>query len=188
MDAIPGTQAMPHRFSHHRTVMSRIRPFANAHAIQQGFSLVEVLVVLVIIGIATATIGLSLSPDPSRALRQEARQLAQLLSIAQTEVRIDGRLIAWSADDSGYQFSRGVWRQAPGSVVPMVDTTGELDDFARDDALRRRNWRTPDTKVHPSGPLILTSEWIGHPLELTLDDGNARVMIRRDAAGAFHVQ
>ena len=153
-----------------------------------GFSLIEVMIVLVIVGIATAAISLSAAPDPSEPLRLDARELALRLTTAQHEARIDGRVIAWEARGDGYQFVRGTWTNTPGSVVPMVTTGGELDRFAQDDALRPRRWRAGVVEVTPAAPLLLTSEWIGAPVSLELRSGPHAVAIVRDATGGFRVQ
>lgn len=68
---------------------------------QQGFTLIELMVVLVIIGIASAAVGLSIKPDPLQLLRKDAERLAQLLQVAQAEARADGRPITWRATAKG---------------------------------------------------------------------------------------
>ncbi|WP_370679416.1 prepilin-type N-terminal cleavage/methylation domain-containing protein [Comamonas sp. GB3 AK4-5] len=154
---------------------------------KRGFSLIEVMVVLVIIGIATAAISVNISAKPSDTLRLDARELAQRLTAAQNEVRLDGRVIAWQSLGEGYRFTRGVWVSVPGSVVPALSTAGALDLFERDDVLRPRQWRAGAVDVMPSRPLLLTSEWIGSPLRLELRSGNNKVVLERDATGAFVV-
>ncbi|KPU97301.1 hypothetical protein APR50_04450 [Variovorax paradoxus] len=155
---------------------------------QRGLSLIEVMIVMVIIGIATAAISLSAAPDPAEPLKLDARELALRLSTAQHEVRADGRVVAWEARGDGYQFVRGTWTNAPGSVVPMVSTAGELDRFARDEALRPRRWRAGMVEVTPASPLLLTSEWVGAPLSLELRSGAYTATIVRDATGVFRVR
>ncbi|SAI46212.1 general secretion pathway protein H [Bordetella ansorpii] len=154
--------------------------------IQLGFTLIEVLVVLVIVGIATTTVGLSIGADPSRGLRQDARRLANLFMIAQNEVHIDGRVIAWQADESGYRFVRGVW--VDGATVPQVSTLAGLDDFSRNDALRPRQWQSGNVRVLPAGPVVLNDEWFQAPWELTLVEGQSRVVLRRGPTGQFQVE
>ena len=80
---------------------------------EAGFSLIELMIVLVIIGIGTAAISLSMAPDPAQELRREAHDLVRRLAVAQNEVRVDGRVIAWQADGTGYRFARGTWRAVP---------------------------------------------------------------------------
>ncbi|MEI2417871.1 type II secretion system minor pseudopilin GspH [Orrella sp. JC864] len=165
-------------------------PFAPSLAVcsQRGFTLIEIMVVLVIIGITAGAVGLSISPSPERILRQDARQLAQQFEAAHQAVRTDGRLVAWRADGQGYRFTRGNWRLPPGGVVPEVMTDGALDDFSGNDALRPRSWRLTPTDASPAGPVVLGSEWIGQPWQLVLRHGQASVTIERAADGGYVVR
>ncbi|MFT4173105.1 MAG: prepilin-type N-terminal cleavage/methylation domain-containing protein [Rhodocyclaceae bacterium] len=154
----------------------------------RGFSLIEVMIVIVIIGVAAATVSLSIPSDAAQALRHDAEDLAQRLTAAQHEVRVDGRLIAWQARGDGYYFARGTWTRMAGSVVPQLTTAGALDEFDGDDVLGPRRWRARPVSVQPAQPIVLTSEWMGPPVELTLRSGDRVATIVRDAAGGFRVR
>lgn len=161
---------------------------AFPRAAERGFSLIELMVVMVIVGIATAAISLSVAPDPAQDLRRDARELVQHLAVAQNEVRIDGRVIAWQASADGYGFARGTWQGVAGSAIPVVSTAGSLDTFGRDDELRPRQWRVTPVEVTPAKPVLLTSEPIGASWQLTLRHGAATVTVQRDAAGGYEVR
>lgn len=139
---------------------------------QQGFTLIELMVVLVIVGIASAAISLSIRPDPAKALREDAERLAQLLQVAQGEVQADGRAILWQADRNGYRFVRA------GAV---------LDDDA---LLRPRRWQAESVSVRrsPDRPVRLEPEWIGEALTLRLVSGQQQIEVHRSAAGRVEVR
>ena len=67
------------------SVPGLIDPRAAANR-QRGFSLLEMMVVLLIIGIATAAASVSMLGNPqARKLREDGQRLAQLFVVAQTE-------------------------------------------------------------------------------------------------------
>jgi len=71
-----------------------------------GFTLVEMLVVLMIMGLFLGLVSTITRPDDRAVLRLEAERLTQLLDFAAAEAQLTGKSIAWTADASGYRFWR----------------------------------------------------------------------------------
>jgi general secretion pathway protein H len=72
----------------------------------RGFTLIEVLVVLLIMGLFVGMVSAVVRPDDRGLLRVEAERLAQLLDLAAAESRLAGNSIAWTSDGPGYRFWR----------------------------------------------------------------------------------
>lgn len=72
----------------------------------QGFTLIEVLIVMLIMGLLVGLVSTILRPDDRALLRIEAERLAQLLDLTATESRLSGQAMAWTADGPGYRFWR----------------------------------------------------------------------------------
>jgi len=81
----------------------------------RGFTLIEMLVVLMIMGLFVGLVSTITQPDERAVLQLEAERLSQLLDFAATEARLTGKSIAWTADESGYRFWRsgddGAWSE-----------------------------------------------------------------------------
>lgn len=73
---------------------------------QKGFTLLEMLVVLLIMGLFVGLISTMAQPDERALLRLEAERLAQLLELAASEARHAGQPLAWTSDGAGYRFWR----------------------------------------------------------------------------------
>jgi general secretion pathway protein H len=85
---------------------------------QLGFSLIEILVVVVIISLFTAAVAFSFKPkDTASELRQQSLRLQSVLSIALDEAQIQGVEMGLVVTDEGYQFlflNENIWQ-------PVVD-------------------------------------------------------------------
>ncbi len=72
----------------------------------RGFTLIEMLVVLMIMGLFVGLVSAITRPDDRAVLRLEAERLTQLLDFAANEAQLTGKSIAWTAEGSGYRFWR----------------------------------------------------------------------------------
>jgi general secretion pathway protein H len=98
-----------------------------------GFTLIEMLVVIVLAGILISVVSISVTPDPRQKLMREAQRIGQLMTLAADEARIRQLPIVWEADLRGYRF--------------VADVGGERQLLTGDDLLRERTWDTPLTRL-----------------------------------------
>jgi general secretion pathway protein H len=103
----------------------------------RGFTLIEMLVVLMIMGLVVGLVATITQPDDRTKLKLEADRLAQLLDFAATEAQLSGKSIAWTADESGYRFWRsddnGGWLEIHDSQLLRARTLPrgmEISDFS----------------------------------------------------------
>lgn len=149
----------------------------------RGFTLVELMVVMVIIGITLGLVSLNAIPSPQQHLQSEASRLALLLQLARDEAIVRNRLVAFEADGMQYRF--------------IVRNDTRWDPIVDDDLLRQREFKDgpltlimdPNTTL-PGAPLRITfgREPVDKPFVLTLMAGDARVAIRADGVGHFVVE
>jgi general secretion pathway protein H len=160
---------------------------ACGRARARGFTLLELLVVLVLAGILLSIVTISATPDDRQQLAREAERVGQLFVLAADEARIRQLPIYWEADLHGYRF------------VTIV--AGERRLLGDDDLLRERAWREPLQSLsmipagatQPSQSLLsagaeplrvaIAREWIQSPLRLELATASARVAIDFDERG-----
>lgn len=156
-----------------------------------GFSLLEVLVVLVIIGIVTATAGISaFGAGRDSGLKQEAMRLAQLFAVAQAEARAMGRPIAWEYDASGYRFTH-----LPRKLVLPMHIAARaqgvpVDDVPTDAVLRPRRWQLDapvEITVEPVQTVVFNSEWMPAPFLIHLRSGQQQASVILEPSGRYRV-
>jgi general secretion pathway protein H len=151
---------------------------------QAGFTLVEIMVVMVIIGITLGMVSINAIPSQKQNLEGEARRIALLLQVARDEAIVRNRLVAFEADENGYRF--------------LVRNETRWDAIGqKDDLLRERPFKSAPLTLllDPAGagaanPLRITfgREPVDKPFVLTLANGEDSVAIRADGIGHFTVE
>lgn len=71
---------------------------------QNGFTLLELMVVVAIIAIASVGVAISLPNQDSVKLEREAQRLASLLDSARAQSRASGLLVKWRSTEQGFKF------------------------------------------------------------------------------------
>ncbi len=149
-----------------------------------GFTLVEILVVMVIIGITLGMASLNAIPSPRQDLENEAKRLTLLLQLARDEAIVRNREVAFEATPERYRF--------------IVRTDTGWTPMNQDDLLRERAFRNAPLRLLLDPPaagggggdalrVTFGREPVHKPFRLTLASGNASVAISADGVGHFVV-
>jgi general secretion pathway protein H len=151
---------------------------------QRGFTLLELLVVLVIVGITLGMVSFNAMPDPKQMLQQEAQRIALLLSLARDEAIVRDRPVAFEADPDSYRF--------------LVREENSWQPLAQDDMLRQREFKRGPVMLSISPPsagsntmplrIVFGREPVQQPFVLTMGLADASVAIRADGIGHFTVE
>lgn len=101
----------------------------HARAAGDGFTLIELVVVLLLLGILVGLAALNLRGQDAGDVRLEAERLAALLTTAQQEAVLQGQVLALAIAPDGYEFLH-------------LDQTGALKPLTTDEVLRARKFTT----------------------------------------------
>jgi len=154
-----------------------------------GFTLLELLVVLILIAVLTSMISISAVPDPRQTLTEQAQRLGLLLTLASDEARIRQQPISWEGDLRSYRF--------------VSEVGGERQLLSEDDMLHERAWPRPLTRLaiwregqlqqallSPDAPALrlpIAREWVQPRWRIELADGAADVSVEFDENGIGRV-
>ncbi|MEO6031561.1 MAG: prepilin-type N-terminal cleavage/methylation domain-containing protein [Burkholderiaceae bacterium] len=147
-----------------------------------GFTLIELMVVVVLIGIASAVASLALRDPASTRLEHEAARLVALLEAARTEARASG-LAAYWVPGTG-QPTAGAPRTEPAGAATGFRFVGlpassELPS----------NWLTPSVTAEVIGAPVVTlgPEPLIGAQRIVLHLENQHIILETDGLGPFVV-
>lgn len=143
-----------------------------------GFTLIEMMVVIVIIGIAMTMVAVGGLPGSREGLRFETERVSHLLLLAREEAQIRGAPIRFEADETRFRFlifRQGEWR-------PILD----------DNDLRERRWDAP-TRISIERPDGRRTVEFGRaavdvPFTISLARDTSRTQIYANGLGAFETR
>ena len=142
-----------------------------------GFTLIEILVVLLLIGILAAGIATRIGPDDRQVARAEAEKLADLLESAAEDAASEDRTLGWSGRDGSYAF----WVRGPdGSWNPL-----DGEDFYRrhdlGDGISISSLSIDGVAQPPGKTLVFNPSGVNRPFSISLLVNGASVRISGDA-------
>ena len=120
------------------------------HALPQGFTLMELLVVVALIAVATAGVSLSLRDSADSTLQRDAERLAVLLETGRAQARANGLPVVWRTQDNAPQQTQSfVFEGLPPPGLPQ-------------------NWLANSTRAAPGSAITLGPEPLIEPQALAL--------------------
>lgn len=149
---------------------------------QRGFTLLELLVVLVIAGILLGAVALNAMPGNGQLVRDDAQRIALLLQAARDEAIVRNRAIALEIDDQRYRF--------------LIRQNDNWQILTQDALLREREFRrtplgvtlVPATSDRLPLRIVFGREPVDKPFALQLTLGTHSATIQADGIGNFQVQ
>ena len=161
---------------------------------QRGYTLVELLVVLVVIGVMLGLVSLSIAPDPQAKLKRDAERLETLFALAAEEAQLSSQPIAWRGDEKGYAFFRrykrgwgpmagdAQFRARSWDVTPMRLTLVASD-------VTRWDVRSPTNAGGDDGTsLAFPRDGLQPAFTLTLEADGKTVVLKSDGGGRYWVE
>lgn len=152
---------------------------ARRHA--AGFTLLELLVVLVIAGLTLGLVSFNAIPSQRQVVQRESQRIALLLQMARDEAIVRNSPIAFEADDQGYRF--------------LVRQDNEWHELVQDTLLHARRFDRPPVLValvpstqQPVVRVVFGREPVDKAFVLTLSSGDSTSAIKADGIGHFVVE
>ena len=119
-------------------------------ALPQGFTLLELLVVVALIAVATAGVSLSLRDSAHSALQRDAERLAVLLETGRAQARANGLPVVWRTQDPAPNTVQNfVFEGLPPPGLPQ-------------------NWLADSTRATPGSAITLGPEPLIEPQAVAL--------------------
>jgi len=143
---------------------------------QIGFTLIEILVVLLLMGIVSALVVANVAPDNRGKLRIESERLALLLEQAAEEAHTSQRELGWSTDGAGYAF----WQRQEGGEWTRMDE-GIYHPRNLPDEMRIEDITVEQNRIAPGARLVFEPSGINRPFEMILAEPQEKARLSSDS-------
>jgi len=173
------------------TNLHRFAPFTQQAGptlpavVQGGFTLLELLLVMVIAAMTIGLVSLNIVQSNGQAIQKEAQRIALLLQLGRDEAILRNRPVAFEAGPEQYQFLA----QDNHGWQPLHDDMLHLRTFQHTPV----HASIVPAQISDSGDaavlrIVFGREPVDKPFLLTLSVGDASAAIRADGIGHFVVE
>lgn len=142
----------------------------------RGFTLLEVLVVLLVIGLASALLYPRLDPSPARALQRDAERLSTALESAARLAQWRGATLGVSLEATGYH----VWERDEANSRWVIASDEATAPGAFDPRTRLSSVRIGGMPAVPGTMIVLRPSGRNEPVLVELTSEGATAHLRTD--------
>jgi general secretion pathway protein H len=147
----------------------------------KGFTLVELLVVMIVVGIMLSLVQVAITPNPGRILQRDAERLALVLSAAQAQAAATGRAMKLEAVEGGWRFAQRSRNDAELELMAW-------EPIGADDVFAPKKFESEGAQlVIPPGRGGLGLEPIGDPVAFVINAGGLSRTVASNGGGGFEV-
>ncbi len=155
----------------------------HSQPLARGFTLIEVIVVLLLMSVISALVVVNIAPDDKKQVRMESDKLAALFEQAAMEARVSGETIAWSSDGSRYFFQE---------KSPDSGWTAMSDDIYHPYKLPK-NMKIQTAAIDQAGlalgaQLIFNASGVNPPFDMVMTKQQIQMKISGDAMNRVSVE
>lgn len=154
-------------------------PKAQNPQLAAGFTLIEILVVMVIIGVIVTLAAVRFGGNDVDTLQQEAERMSLLLETARDEAIAGGNLLGLAPSAHGYRFMK---QDATAHWVPLDDNE-VLRPRTLPDMVSLENPRVNLQPLLPDTYVAFSPSGVNAPFSITLRTGEVTRILSADALG-----
>jgi general secretion pathway protein H len=151
---------------------------------QRGFTLIELMVVVLIVALASGMVAFSLRDTQGIALEREGQRLAAMLEYARAQSRLQGTPVRWRATPQGFALE-GLNKPVPEQPWLSEDTR-VLDVLPRNPAIDPARLASlalgPEPVLAPQSVLLGSGQTPGNTVRVATDGVRPFAIAPADAA------
>ena len=151
---------------------------------QRGFTLIELMVVVLIVALASGMVAFSLRDTQGIALEREGQRLAAMLEYARAQSRLQGTPVRWRATPNGFVLE-GLNKPVPEQPWLSEDTR-VLDVLPRNPAIDPATLASlalgPEPVLAPQSVLLGSGQTPGNTVRVATDGVRPFAIAPADAA------
>lgn len=145
----------------------------------RGFTLLEMMVVLVVAAIMLSVATLSLMPTAQSVLRDESQRLAFLMENGAMSSQAGGQPLAWSGTGNSYRF----WKQTKGGEWERIERDNLLHPRTLPETVRIGDVSFNGRRIEPGALVLLSPELSAKDFRVSLLSSNLSADVVGDGLG-----